>query len=225
MKLWELIKQIREKHALSLNNFATKIGITATYVSFIERPYTDKNKHLPSEEVLRKIAKQFTHSEPDRKALEEKLLLERAKLVVAPEIVKDYLLDINKGKLIISDQEGKGTMPMAFINRLKKDFSNSPNLYKKSNISKGTVDAVLKGEQIIPRRTVMELATDLRQPVTEYLILAGYMPYEFLDVLTHKGMISMFRSFSKLSNKEIDDVVDAINKIIKVYTSKNTEEK
>jgi transcriptional regulator with XRE-family HTH domain len=218
--IWDTIKQIREKHDLSQKQFGIKIGVTATYVSYLERPYSKEHKYLPSEDLLRKIAKEFSQSEADRLEMEENLLLERAKLVIAPEIVKDYLLEVKKSKILIGDKGGKGRMPSMFIVKFKKDIQKTPNFYKTSKIPKSTIDAVLKGEQIISREKVISLANDLNQPIEDYLILSGYMPYEFVETLAHSGMISMLRTLSELSPKEKDEMIKAINSIIKVHIKK-----
>ncbi len=218
--LWELIKQIRNKNKLSQKEFGKRVDITATYVSFVEKPYSEEHKYLPSEDLLRKIAKVYSSSEEERKEIEESLLLERAKLIIAPEIVKDYLLEVKKSKILMGDKEGKGTMPAAFILKLRKDISKRTNFYKETKTSKTTIDACLQGKQTISREKIIELANDLNQPIENYLILSGYMPYEFIDVMNHNGMISMFRSFAKLKPNEIEQVVSAISSIIKLYEKK-----
>jgi len=82
-ELSDYIKEIRKRHNLTRKAFSSRLGVTLTYIYMLERPYSISKK-VPSERLLRQIARLYA---PD---MERRLLLERVRLLAAPE-VKDLI--------------------------------------------------------------------------------------------------------------------------------------
>ena len=215
MGLGDLIREIREKAGLTRKEFAKKLGYTDAHIGLMEKPFSKTGK-LPSEELLRKIASKFSHSEEERIAIERNLLLERARLIVAPE-VSEYFLRNSEREAAYVAREG---MPLVFVERLKKDIEavkDTEVFYSQLSIPEEAVEETLQGKYIFPRKLVIELAIALGQSIEEYLVLADYMPEEVKSLVKHEGASRLFRTLGKLSSEELDEVTDVVARVLKLY--------
>lgn len=218
MGLNDLIREIREKAGLNRKEFAEKLGYTDAHIGLIEKPFSKTGK-LPSEELLRKIASRFSYSEEERITIERKLLLERAKLVVAPEVSKHFLEVSERVETYIA-REG---MPLVFIERLKQDIESVKDknaFFSQLSVSREAVEEALQGRRILPRKSVIELAVALGQSIEEYLVLADYMPEEIKSIVRHEGVSSLFRTLGELTSEELDEVIDVVARVLKLHRKK-----
>jgi len=71
--LWETIKEIRESHGLNKRQFADILGCSPTLIGYIEKPYSESHR-VATVDIIHAIAKHFTNSEDERKALELDIL-------------------------------------------------------------------------------------------------------------------------------------------------------
>ncbi len=217
MGLYEEIKNIRIKMGLTQKDFAKKIKISLIYLITLENADAGGSKThrmpLPSEGILKRIARAAAREEDERAIIEKKLMCERANLSMS----KELKLFIEKNKKIgenIASGAGGEMMPFDFINRLRNDFKATDGAIQ-GDISSREVEAVLNGEMILSRKQVVSLAMALRQSVEEYLLLADYMPDSIKNVIMKTGnnMEVFFRKLGELSPGKIDAMVDVIDKI------------
>jgi transcriptional regulator with XRE-family HTH domain len=214
MELSDYIKQIRLRHGLTQREFARRLGISPMHVSVIETPF-DISHRLPSDELLKKIARVFSESEDERIEIEKRLLLERAKLLAAPEI-RDMLGPETTYSVNVPI-EG---MPDEFIERLKKDMSKKNftyDFYKDANITPELLEAVLSGKAPLSRKQVISIAIALGEPVEEYLEAAGYIPDIIKEFIDKNSVLGLFRRLKDIPAEDIDEVIDVIVKILDLH--------
>ena len=224
MNLFDIIKNLVKENNLTLLEFGKKLDISYAYAAQLVKGKTGDKDIVPSEKILIKIAKLFAKSEEERVKLQKTLLLERMKLIASPE-VKDFFEDKSR---VTSFLSGKG-MPEAFINRLKKDLEKQSqrksvtmeSLFKKiydaTGITQEEMNAVFEKGYTINRTQVILLARALGQPAEDYLILAEYMPEHIKKIIQSNKQNVLFRSFEQLTPKEIDQFLDAMQKMIDIY--------
>lgn len=215
MKLWEIIKGLRESHKLTQKAFAKRIGRSPMYVSIIERS-PDSGGTLPSEKALREIASAFAQTEDDRRSLEKKLLLARAQAKAPSEIAGAFKRDHE-----VSPSGEK--MPVAFISRLGKDVASMQEesrekFYKSLTIDRAIVEEAVKGVFVLSRASVVELAQKLNQSVEEYLLLSGYMPEELKLIAEKKEVMTLFRSLGDLTPAELDQLLQVITGVLNLHS-------
>lgn len=212
MAIWTLIKQLRESLGLSQTQFAVRLGCTESYIRSIERP--QPHGFMPSKKLIRKIAAEFSASEEERKSLEKELLAEKVKTQM-PEIAEQVSMNEMEKKFLTPANQG---MPIEFLRELKQALSSSnKDFYKKAEINKETLQAVLSGKCVLERKAVVSLAMALNKPVEDFLLLSGYLPSGMNELAAHKGAGDMFRALSGLSPDTVNDVIDIINNMLSIY--------
>lgn len=219
MELSDYIKQLRLKNKLTQRELADRLGVTAMHISQIEMPFS-KVKKLPSEDLLRRIAQIFSRTEEERIKIQEILLLERAKLIAAPEVQKYVGKNIKDNPYTIKQVFPGDGMPSDFLVRLSADLKKielNPEFYEKTGITENLLKSVLRGENLLSRKQVIALALVLNQPVDEYLELAEYMPELIKEMVEHSGIIGMFRTLKELTPQDIDKVINAVNSILEIH--------
>jgi transcriptional regulator with XRE-family HTH domain len=187
------IKELREKMGLTQIEFGKKLGYSNAYIADLER-----GEKKPSRNFLEKLNEIFG-------------------------ISADYILYGDQNQIDKTEKNivSKGSLPFAFIERLKKDLkTQDEEFFNSLETPKEIIKGALKGKNILPRRSVIELAIKLNQPVDEYLILADYLPDEMKNLIKHKGLIGLFRKMSSLSSKDIDEVIETISRVLNPYLKK-----
>ena len=204
MRPGDKIKYLRKSLNLTQEEFAKSLGVEQGYISQIEN-----NQRKPSIEVLQKLYEVYNISADY--ILQDKLQNPYPAVSVVAERVAKYEVGIIT----------EGNMPIAFIERLKEDIENISSkeaFYASLETPRETIEKALEGKTILSRRSVIELAMALKQPVHEYLALADYIPDEIRKVVKRESVIKMFKKLAKLNPDEIDEVMDAISKLLKPYT-------
>jgi len=224
MNLFDIIRNLVKENNLTLQEFGEKLNVSYVYATKLVKGKVGDRDVIPSEEILARIAKMFSKSEEERVRLQKTLLLERMKLIAPPE-VKGFFED--KGR-VTSFLSGEG-MPEAFINRLKKDLEKQSQkksvtmesllkkIYDATGITQEEMNAVFEKGYTINRTQVILLARALGQPAEDYLILAEYMPEHIKKIIQSNKQNVLFRSFEQLTPKEIDQFLDAMQKMIDIY--------
>lgn len=220
MALWEAIRSVRKQAGMKQREFAEALGCSPMHVSKMERPF-EESRGTASEELLRRMAKRFTDSEEDRLLLERQLLLERAKLVVPKEVAEHFLTKRQR----MDEYTSKEGMPLPFITRLKSDIEEKggevDRLFKTLvTTDKTAVEETVQGRHVLSRKSVIELAHKLDQPIEEYLSMSDYMPEEIKSLLKHTGMTAMFRYLSELDAEDVEEMVGIISHILRLYGKK-----
>jgi transcriptional regulator with XRE-family HTH domain len=232
MELWSLLRQLRERAGLKPAELAKLLNYSRMHISLIERSPVDGGV-LPSEPLLRQIARVVSKSAKEREYNERVLLLERAKLTVAPEIAEHLASKDFKNAVMFSELKNEGFekvfaslegMPAPFIQRLRKDVSNADDkrdfILQAVDIDRKYLQDVLNGEAMLSRKTVIALAIALKQSIEEYLLLADYLPDDLKELFQHNNMLNMFRTLKEISPDDIDQLMKVIMDMLSLYKAR-----
>lgn len=209
----KLLRDIRISKKITQKELAKRIGITPMYIHTLENVNT---KQLPSDTVIRKIAKALADNEKEEMELTQKLLFEKA-MTKFPDETKE-IIDQEKIKQHIYTD----CMPVEFVERVKKDIQNKniSKICKLANIDENIFNAMLQYKGILLRREVISLARVLKESIYEYLILANFIPDNVKSTLSYKKVVALFRSIEDLNNEDVEELIDGIIKIIEAYKKK-----
>ncbi|RZD19003.1 MAG: XRE family transcriptional regulator [Candidatus Acididesulfobacter diazotrophicus] len=187
-----ILQEIRQSKHITIAQMSDKFKVAAVHLNLIE-----VDKRLPSGELLEQIIKLFDLDGNTRDKLY--LLLAKTKL-------QDKIPDAVLKKIDLK----KDRMPDKFINRIKKDVPK-----KKTDRIKDAIEGI----DILTKEEVMKLAGDLKQPVAEYLMLAGYIPDELLQLLGYKDFEKFLKSIAGFKDPvRIDKVISGLVSAIKGFT-------
>ncbi|MHB1698433.1 MAG: helix-turn-helix domain-containing protein [bacterium] len=190
--LGRILQEIRQSKHITIAQMSDKFKVAAVHLNLIE-----VDKRLPSGELLEQIIKLFDLDGNTRDKLY--LLLAKTKL-------QDKIPDAVLKKIDLK----KDRMPDKFINRIKKDVPK-----KKTDRIKDAIEGI----DILTKEEVMKLAGDLKQPVAEYLMLAGYIPDELLQLLGYKDFEKFLKSIAGFKDPaRIDKVISGLVSAIKGFT-------
>jgi hypothetical protein len=170
-----------------------KFKVAAVHLNLIE-----VDKRLPSMELLDQIIDMFKVDGNTKDELY--LLLAKAKL-------QDKIPDDVLKKIVLK----KDSMPDNFIARIKKDVSAKKRTEK--------IKQVIEGLEILSKEEIVKLAEEFKQPVAEYLTLAGYMPDEILRLLEYKDFEELLKSISAFKDPvRIQKVIIGLLGVVKGFT-------
>lgn len=96
----ERIRRLRTEQKLGLREFATKVGISPTYLSRIE---TSEEKAPPAEEVIRKMATQLSDSFDELMTLAGRVSEESLNVIKADAGMPEFLRTVGERKLSAED--------------------------------------------------------------------------------------------------------------------------
>ncbi|AJF08252.1 helix-turn-helix domain-containing protein [Geoalkalibacter subterraneus] len=168
-ELGELIHKLRtqEQPARSITDLAQLLGISASYLSQIE-----KGHKCPAPEIAEKLSKIYGQTEIQRRKIFESLL-QRIIVFRYPQAQGLF---------------ARGEYPNPhFLKRVKKDLDTYvvpfEEIAENLGVSVDAFEDILEAEHPITREQIFLLARTLGQNPTEYLLLAGFMPYETMEVL------------------------------------------
>jgi len=190
--LGRILQEIRQSKHITIAQMSDRFKVAAVHLNLIE-----VDKRLPSGELLEQIINMFNLDGNMRDKLY--LLLAKAKLQdkIPDEVLRK--IDLKKDR-----------MPDKFINRIKKDYMG-----RKPEKIKG----VIEGLEILTKDEVVKLAENLKQPAGEYLMLAGYMPDELLQLIEYKDFEKLLKSIAGFKDPvRIDKVVKGLVAVIKGFT-------
>ena len=94
------IRRLRTEQKLGLRKFATKVGISPTYLSRIE---TSKERAPPAEEVIRKMATQLSDSFDELMTLAGRVSEESLNVIKADAGMPEFLRTVRERKLSAED--------------------------------------------------------------------------------------------------------------------------
>ena len=191
--LGRILQEIRQSKHISIASMSDRFKVAAVHLNLIE-----VDKRLPSMELLDQIIDMFKLDGNTKDELY--LLLAKAKLQdkIPDEVLKKIELK-------------KDSMPDKFIARLKKDVPAK----KKTDRIKDAIEGI----EILSKEEVAKLAEDFKQPVAEYLMLAGYMPDEILRLIEYKDFDKLLKSISAFKDPvRIQKVISGLVSVIKGFT-------
>lgn len=154
-ELGELIRYYREKKNMTLADLGKKVGVSYIHISYLE-----KGLRIPSEDLLREIARFFAENREEEIKIRQKMFLLLAQ-IKAPDEIAD--------KIILSDQVAP-KMPEPFWIMLEKSIENKKKLIE--SIEKD----ILRNRKYLSRDEIKQLATTLCEDENVFLLLAGYLP-------------------------------------------------
>lgn len=211
MPLWETIRELRIRTKLTQAEFAKRLGISQTHASKMERPPDAKYQRIPPVKTLRKMATIFAKEEQERQEIEFRLLVEREEMVAPKEVAE----------LINNSLKSRKAMPMSFLMVLKDDLDGCSDILETlENASRADIESALEGKKMLSRKAVIELAMKLEKSVDDYLMLSGYVPEHLKVLLGHRKVMGMLRKMEELSPDEVDELLDAILKVVEIYIKK-----
>ena len=96
----ERIRRLRTEQKLGLREFATKVGISPTYLSRIE---TSEEKAPPAEDVIRKMAAQLSDSFDELMTLAGRVSEDALNVIKADAGMPEFLRTVGERKLSAED--------------------------------------------------------------------------------------------------------------------------
>ena len=191
--LGRILQEIRQSKNISIASMSAKFKVAAVHLNLIE-----VDKRLPSMELLDQIIDMFKVDGNTKDELY--LLLAKAKL-------QDKIPDEVLKKIVLK----KDSMPDNFIARIKKDISAKKRTEK--------IKQVIEGLDVLSKEEIIKLAEEFKQPVAEYLTLAGYMPDEILRLLEYKDFEQLLKSVSAFKDPvRIQKVITGLLGVVKGFT-------
>lgn len=193
--LADLVRYLRERDELTPTQLAARLGCAQSHVWGIEhrvRADKQRNKWVPSEAHLRKMAEVCARSEEEKAELIRRLLLARAREVMGEEI-RGYFSD----SVLLG-------MPQVFLDRLQADLAlRTPeelaHIESACGLT-GRITLVLRRLGHVSPFEVAQLAAALGQSVDQYLLLADYMTDSLKQLLTdYPGCVSLLEFLGQLS--------------------------
>ncbi len=167
MTLNEIIKEIRKGAGLTQRQFADRLGCSPNHISQAEMPF-EKSRRRVGTDLIEKIAKEFSTTDAELIALENRMLLAKELAETSPRIRQYVSIPGSSG----------GSITHEFIQKVKSDYQKL--IAENKQISeKGYIEnaiSMLAEKAIISRRDVVKLAAALDQPINEYLALLRYVP-------------------------------------------------
>ena len=195
--LGETLQEIRKNKNVTVARLSEHTGVNQVHLNLIE-----SGKRLPSGELLDKMSELFNINEKLKESLYLLLVKEKLKNNIPDKIIKKLTL-------------GKEGMPDAFIERLKGDIKNT-----KTKIDKKKIDAVLDYRIKLSKEDVIELAESLKQPVSDYLLLAEYIPDEFIELMRYKDTERLIKGIARLDDaQKIEKAVKSLADFLSVAAS------
>ena len=194
--LGETLQEIRKNKNVTVARLSEHTGVNQVHLNLIE-----SGKRLPSGELLDKMSELFNVNEKLKESLYLLLVKEKLKNNIPDKIIKKLTL-------------GKEGMPDAFIEKIKVDIKNV-----KTKIDKKKIEAVLDSSVKLSKEDVIELAESLKQPVSDYLLLAEYIPDEFIELMRYKDTERLLKGIIGLDDdKKIEKAVGSLADFISVMT-------
>ena len=194
--LGETLQEIRKNKNVTVARLSEHTGVNQVHLNLIE-----SGKRLPSGELLDKMSELFNINEKLKESLYLLLVKEKLKNNIPDKIIKKLTL-------------GKEGMPDAFIEKIKADIKNV-----KAKIDKKKIDAVLDSSVKLSKEEVIELAESLKQPLSDYLLLAEYIPDEFIELMRYKDTERLLKGIARLDDdKKIEKAVGSLADFVSVTT-------
>lgn len=195
--LGETLQEIRKNKNVTVARLSEHTGVNQVHLNLIE-----SGKRLPSGELLEKMSELFNINEKLKESLYLLLVKEKLKNNIPDKIIKKLTL-------------GKEGMPDAFIEKIKADIKNV-----KAKIDKKKIDAVLDYRIKLSKEEVIELAESLKQPAADYLLLAEYIPDEFIELMRYKDAERLIKGITGLDDdKKIEKAVKSLSDFVSVVVN------
>lgn len=218
--LWDYIKYLRENNNLTIAEFAKQIGTGYFHATTIERDF-NVVKRTASSELLKQIAKVCSRNEKDRKDVEHKLMMRRARIFFQKEVLDMTLLGIKAESFIVTE-----SMPKAFIDRVRTDIQALPDtgIIDRLSITRFAVDSMLSGKYYLTKKKVIELAKRFGQSEQDYLSLAGYMPDSFQKLLANPYFSAFLSRTDALSESDLNKCGSVLETLLNIFISDKKKE-
>lgn len=216
-----LIRTLREEAGVSVEIFAKKLKISLGYAYRLERQDPGAFQ-VPGPKLINRIASVLSKSKSEQENLAKRLLAERLRQTVGHGTL-GYLVD-SPGPS--QERSGSGLLPGSFRQRLEKDLQRRPRkeqirIAKSIGIiDKRGLDPVVHGELSLPRHQVLALAHILKEPVDEYLMLAGLLPRALSRLIEHEGSSYLFGLLDKMEPDDVEKFIQALSALAEIYAKK-----
>jgi len=212
--LGEFIKYHREKKGITLADLSKKVGVSYIHISYLE-----KGLRIPSEELLRELAKIFANSLEEEIQIRQKMFFYLTQIKAPAEISEkiSFVEDYNEAFL---------SMPEPFIYILGKSVKKKKDKLKKiEHELYEKTEKVLKKKAIFTRSEIIQIAKTLEEDVDVFLLLAGYLPDKDLPTIIiskNEMLANLFEKFKEIFNKgdketarKIIELMESVLKFVK----------
>ncbi|GJL51946.1 MAG: hypothetical protein NPIRA01_31730 [Nitrospirales bacterium] len=216
-----LIRTLREEAGVSIAVFAKKLKISLGHAYRLERQEPGSFQ-VPGPKLIHRIAAVLSKSKSEQENLAKRLLAERLRQTVGHGTL-GYLVD-SPGPS--QESSGTGLLPVSFRQRLQRDLQrHSRKEQMRIAKSVGVLDKrglepVVEGELSLPRHQVLALAHILKEPVDEYLMLAGLLPRALSRLIEHEGSSYLFGLLDKMEPDDVEKFIQALSALAEIYAKK-----
>ncbi|GJL61744.1 MAG: hypothetical protein NPIRA04_03980 [Nitrospirales bacterium] len=216
-----LLRTLREEAGVSVEIFAKKLKISLGYAYRLERQNPGAFQ-VPGPKLISRIATVLSKSKSEQENLVKRLLAERLRQTVGHGTL-GYLVDSPDPS---QERSGSGLLPGSFRQRLEKDLQRRSRkeqirIAKSIGIiDKRGLDPVVQGELSLPRHQVLALAHVLKEPVDEYLMLAGLLPRALSRLIEHEGSSYLFGLLDKMEPDDVEKFIQALSALAEIYAKK-----
>lgn len=212
--LWDMIKEIRLQHGMNKKEFAEALGCSPTLVTYIEKPF-NVTKRTATVDIIRNIAKKFTSNDKERQELENRLLIKRARVVLATTISdEEFVKELSAKDELPEVLPAIESMPIEFIEALRADLDAMKDKNGSSYavlVGNDEIRQILNGEIRIDADGIKKITGILGLPQDKYLVLAGYIPDAVARLYQFDSFAYLFAHITELSDAEIEAIGSSIN--------------
>lgn len=214
--LGDVIRLLRKRKKIKLVDLAKKTKVTYVHLLNVE-----KNKKLPSQELLKKICKVLADNKEEEKLLYKKLL--------------QYLIEkkFSTSESLENNLSCKKTpeypvvkMPDSFLQILTQDYEKNKDKAVLSGIS-DMIEQAISGKKYLSYGEVKKIAEVFGLNENIYLLLAGYIPFSDREIFkTQETVENFLKLFEFLRNHyNTNKVLQAFLSIAQTFYPSDKEEK
>lgn len=205
MTLQDKIKEIRLRLNYNQEEFGKKLGCTGVYISQIE-----SGKRPVSPKFFHKLTNILNLTKKEIEDLKNLLIEEHLKK--EKESYEEKILKSSRRESKEEHASYLETLPEHFLKRLKRDlaYKDKNKILKAISMTSDELDGVLRGELLLTRKKIIEMAKALNQPIEQYLSLSNSIPEHLKKIFEFSGLLPMFRA-GEMTPEEIDTMIDFID--------------
>lgn len=202
--LGEIIRLLRKRKKIKLVDLAKKVKVTYVHLLNIE-----KDKKLPSQELLKKISKILSDDKEEEHKIYKKLL--------------QYLIEKKYADLTVQsgDKQPKNIcahMPDVFLSILAQDYNKYKDKAVLAEINE-SIEQALEGSKYLSYHEVEKIADTFGLNKDIYLLLAGYIPRSDKEIFKTKATVENFLKLFDFfkSHYDTDKVLQAFLSIVQTF--------
>lgn len=216
-----LIRGLREEAGLSIEVFAKRLKISLGYAYRLERQDPGKFQ-VPGQRLIARISQVLGKSKTEQEKLEKRLAAARLRQTIGQGTL-GYLVE---GPGPVSEGQAAESLPVSFRQRFSKDLQRHSRKEQQrfahavGILDKRGFEPVVQGALSLARHQVLALAHMLKEPVDEYLMLAGLLPRALSRLIEHEGSSYLFGLLDQMEPDEVEKFIQALSALAEIYAKK-----